>query len=50
MEAPEVGLLFEPCSLASSEFRVDKYELRADGLGLHARIEGSSFSRRPLNG
>jgi hypothetical protein len=48
MHALEVGLLFEPRSLASSELRVDEYELWADGLGLHAGIEGSSFSRRPL--
>jgi hypothetical protein len=45
MHALEVGLLFEPRSLASSELRVDEYELWADGLGLHAGIEGSSFSR-----
>jgi hypothetical protein len=50
MHAPEVGLLFEPRLLASSELRVDEYELWADGLGLHAGIEGSSFARRLLNG
>ena len=50
MKAPEVGLFFEPRSLASSELRIDEYELWADGLGLHAGIEGSSFSRWPLNG
>jgi hypothetical protein len=49
MKTLEVGLFFEPGSLASSELRVDKYELWADGLGLHAGIEGSSFSRWPLN-
>jgi hypothetical protein len=48
--APEVGLLFEPRSLASSELRVDEYELWADGLGLHAGVEGSSFPRRPPKG
>ena len=35
--ASEVGLLFEPCSLTSSELRVDQYELWADGLGLQGR-------------
>ena len=50
MKALEVGLFFEPRSLASSELRIDEYELWADGLGLHAGIEGSSFSRWPLNG
>jgi len=50
VKALEVGLLFEPRSLASSELRIDKYELWADGLGLHAGVEGSSFSRRLLNG
>jgi hypothetical protein len=50
MKALEVGLFFEPRSLASSELRVDEYELWADGLGLHAGIEGSSFWRRPLTG
>ena len=35
--ALEVGLLFEPCSLTSSELRVDQYELWADGLGLQGR-------------
>jgi hypothetical protein len=50
MKALEVGLFFEPRSLASSELRIDEYELWADGLGLHAGIEGSSFWRRPLNG
>jgi hypothetical protein len=33
----EVGLLFEPCSLTSSELRVDQYELWADGLRLQGR-------------
>ncbi len=35
--ALEVGLLFEPCSLTSSELRVDQYELWADGLRLQGR-------------
>jgi hypothetical protein len=43
MKALEVSLFFEPRSLASSELRIDEYELWADGLGLHAGIEGSSF-------
>ncbi len=30
----EVGLLFEPCSLTSSELGIDQYELWADGLRL----------------
>jgi hypothetical protein len=50
MKALEVGLFFEPRSLASSELRIDEYELWADGLGLHAGIEGSSFRRWPLTG
>jgi hypothetical protein len=50
MKTLEVGLFFEPRSLASSELRIDEYELWADGLGLHAGIEGSSFWRRPLTG
>lgn len=37
MHALEVGLFFEPCSLTSSELRVDQYELWTDGLGLHGR-------------
>jgi hypothetical protein len=39
----EVGLLFEPCSLTSSELRVRQFELWADRLGLQGRLEGSSF-------
>jgi hypothetical protein len=46
MKALEVGLFFEPRSLASSELRIDEYELWADGLRLHAGNEGSSFSLR----
>ena len=44
--ASEVGLFFEPSSLASSELRVDQDELWADGLGLHAEGEGSSLTGR----
>jgi hypothetical protein len=33
--ALEVGRLFKPCSLTTSELRIDEYELWADGLRLH---------------
>jgi hypothetical protein len=36
MKALEVSLFFEPRSLASSELRIDEYELWAYGLRLHA--------------
>src|SRR5947208_7633948 len=44
--ALEVGLLFEPCPLTSSELGVDQYELWADGLRLHSRVEASSGPRQ----
>jgi hypothetical protein len=43
----EVGLFFEPSSLASSELRVDQDELWANGLGRHAEGEGSSLTGCP---
>jgi hypothetical protein len=36
--ALEVSLLFEPCSLTSSELGIDEYQLWADGLRLHGEV------------